>query len=157
MSVDRHVYVGPYLVVPHAIQRVNGPELVRCTANKTHAVERSMKYCPHCGSPVCVTKREDLKPASVDVYDIAGDSIVRRAASLGIALDERDVWLSNNTTRYGGMYVEDGAIVPTVDNHAKFTAEMEAFRAAVQFIINDIEEQYGVIATVHHGIIPYWS
>ena len=161
MSISHYVYVGPYIAVPHAVQRVSGPVLAQCTGNPKHQVGQYMKFCPDCGRPVRVTKSEDLKPSSVDVYNIAGDSVVWKP---DLSFKDTngapyDVWISNNRSLYGGRYLHDdnGDIIDTLENEEVFRGELTRFQGAVQFIVNDIREQYGVEATVRHGIVTYWS
>ena len=163
MGVHYGVYVGPYLAVPHAVQRVSGPVLAQCTGNPNHKVGQYMKFCPDCGRTVKITKNEDLKPDSIRVYDIDGaDALVWRPENAGFKDADGvqyDAWISNNRALVGGRYcdTDSGEIISTLENSKLFYDETIKFRAAVQWLIDDIQEQYGVASIIRHGIVPYWN
>jgi hypothetical protein len=151
------IYVGPYVRVP-AVTRDEPVSQLVCSANcgGNARLSASTRFCPDCGA--AVEKRITTKQVTrVLCANYAADDIGREYIDLMTSANESSrtdyaAWIPN---RHGyGQHFEnrDSVDVPFADDATR-EAETAKFLTRHGQFIAAVEAHFGVVPTVHYGVV----
>ncbi len=158
MGMNMSVYVGAYVLVPHAMQD-QAQEGYACSAGcGNRSVNRQTKFCSACGAPVvrrdtviqqcgpCLAWR--LKDGAYEDLFWTPESGRGTSSTL---------WIPNR--RGYGETIDEERSVDSLDDFDP--DQFQRWKTAVHqdhpHLLEDIRAQFGVEARIRAGILTYWS
>lgn len=157
MSTSHRVYIGPYVIAPNVttLEPMNNIR-TECTVSKDHSVPHHSNFCPHCGAPTAVVTGPMVRTKKPIILHNVDDK-VEGVIWLPGCFD--NIWLSNNTKRYGGRYFDSSDYGEIIDipSDEDIAHEVDMMTTATNFIDELIETKYGVTLEIKYGIISFWN
>lgn len=158
MGMHQSVYMGAYLLVPHA-EQTETQEAYACSANcGNQAVDRRTRFCSACGAPVIRQDKVIKKKGPLQVWALLGgayeDAFWSPEGGQGRTLC---LWLPNQRG-YGKSADSDCDPDNLQDLDPQYFAQCkEALLRDYADLIRQVKAEFGVEARVQAGVLSYWS
>lgn len=159
MSINLHVYVGAYALVPHSLQdRVVGESRCSNLCGNTH-IKASMRFCPSCGAPVekgrtVVQTLRPTTPSSVKDSSLADECWVPESGQG----NQRTLWLPNHRgmgTTYDGSHTRPDALEDF--NPRYFEDAKLRFAERYAPLLAAVKAELGVEPIIQAGVVEYYN
>lgn len=157
MGMHQHVYLGAYLVVPHAPQS-HAIEAYECSANPRHRASKQDRFCRDCGAPILRKDKLETTVSAVRCHRVKqGEFEDDFWSPESPRSDRMSLWLPN-TNGFGKLMDEDLAVEQLEDLDGQYLAQCKQ-RLVERYapLLAALSDELGVTAKVQAGVVVYWS
>ena len=159
MGINRYVYVGPFIKVPHALKDDENFNVVCSSGCGNEGLTMHMRFCSHCGAAVKRVPKgqpylQALMPSDVDHGD--ADNFWRPESCESGPGKPWSIWLPHYVAASGTLEENSNDICVTLEG-VDMAAELKNFEAGVAPMLHALQHTMCVTPTLQFGVVAYWS